>query len=348
VDAEKKLLGDKWMDQSAIALSGNAFNFGPEDDNLVGSAREYNDINERWIRFIDRNLFKYKVAKTAADNASLEVTARSRSMNGFTLARFRTTSGKYRLVRQAQEIGSDSRDRYVVYLPLGGDIEFAQFGRELTCGPASSFAFLSAAEPLTHTKLGNNDTLCFLMPRVFVDQRLVNGQDRCARPSDGAVGVGHLAGVSLATFARDAAKMSAQEFQSVCQMIGDLVLLALSCNADLMSGEKSIRAANLARIKAIVRSRVADPDLTPGDIAKQCRLSLSYVHNLFRDESLTLGEFIKSERLQRAHQLLKSPFGPRMTVTDVALECGFSSSSHFSRAFSQAFGLPPRDVLRGR
>src|SRR6202012_1693175 len=122
-------------------------------------------------------------------------------------------------------------------------------------------------------------TLCFLMPRVFVDQRLVNGQDKCARPCESAVGVGHLAGVSLSTFARDAAKMSAQEFQSVCQMIGDLVLLALSCNADLMSGEKSIRAANLARIKGVVRSRVADPDLTAADIARQCRLSLSYVHN---------------------------------------------------------------------
>ncbi|HEX3914309.1 MAG TPA: helix-turn-helix domain-containing protein [Steroidobacteraceae bacterium] len=336
------------MDQSAIGLSGTTFNFGPEDDNLVGSAREYDDINERWIRFIDRNLFKYKVAEPAANRTCLEVTARSRSINGFTLARFRTTSGKYRLVRRAQEIGSDSRDRYVVYLPLSGDIEFAQFGRELTCGPSSSFAFLSAAEPLTHTKLGNNDTLCFLMPRVFVDQRLVNGQDKCARPSESAVGVGHLAGVSLATFARDAAKMSAQEFQSVCQMIGDIVLLALSCKADLMSGERTIRAANLARIKSIVRSRAADPDLSPGDIARQCRLSLSYIHNLFRDERRTLGEFVKSERLQRAHQLLKSPRTPRMTVTDVALECGFSSSSHFSRVFSQTFGLAPRDVLRGR
>ena len=186
------------------------------------------------------------------------------------------------------------------------------------------------------------------MPRVFVDQRLVNGQDKCVRPSEGAVGIGHLACVSLATLARDAETMSAQEFQSVCQMIGDIVLLALSCNADLMSGEKSIRAATLARIKGIVRSRVADPDCSPGGIAKQCKLSLSYVHNLFRDEGQTIGEFIKSERLQRAHHLLKSPFGPRMTVTDVALECGFSNSSHFSRAFKQAFGLPPRDVLRAR
>ena len=336
------------MDQSSIAVNDSAFNFGGGEDNLVGSARECNDVNERWIRFIDRNLFKYKVAKTAADNTCLEVTARSRSVNGFTLARFTTTSGKCRLVRQAQEIGNDSRDRYVVYMPLQGHLELGQFGREQTCGPSSSFGFLSAAEPLTHTKLGNNDTLCFLMPRVFVDQRLLNGQDRCARGSSGSEGVGHLASVALVAFARDAASMSIEEFQSVCQMIGDLVLLALSRNADLMSGEKSIRAANLARIKGIVRSRVADPDLTPVDIAKQCRLSLSYVHNLFRDERRTLGEFIKTERLQRAQQLLKSPSSPHVTVTDVALECGFSNSSHFSRAFSHAFGLAPRDVLRSR
>ncbi|MEO7208158.1 MAG: helix-turn-helix domain-containing protein [Steroidobacteraceae bacterium] len=337
------------LDNSAIAPRRSALSFGPEDDNLVGSAREYNDMSERWIRFIDRNLFKYKVDKTVGDDTCFEVSARSRrSASGFTLARFTTACRRSKLVREAPEIGSDSRDQYVVYMSLRGDLEFVQFGRQLACSPASSFAFLSATEPLTHTKLGNNDTLCFLMPRAFIDQRLLNCEDKCARPSEVALGVGHLAAVSLVAFARDAAKMNGQEFQSACQLIGDLVLLALSRHAELMSGEKSIRAASLARIKAFVRSRVADPDLAPADIAMQCKLSLSYVHNLFRDESRTLGEFIKSERLQRAHQLLKSPSSPRLTVTDVALDCGFSSSSHFSRAFSQAFGLAPRDVLRGR
>ncbi len=336
------------VDQGAIATKGSAPNFVPDDDHLIGSTREYSDIKERWIGFIHRNLFSYKVGSTPAEDSCVAVAARSRAMNGFTIARFTTTSGKYRLVRQASEIGADCRDLYVIYLPLQGDLEFEQFGRTLPCRPNSSFAFLSAADPLTHVKLGNNDTLCFLMPRQFVDQRLLDGPDRCARGCEGASGIGHLATASLAAFSRDAANMSAQEFQRVCHVLGDLVLLAIGREADLMSAETPVRAANLARIKRFVRSRVADPDLTPAIIARQCKLSLSYVHNLFRDEKHSLGEFIKIERLQRAHQLLNSAAYPHVTVTSVALECGFVNSSHFSREFSHAFGIAPSDVLRGR
>ncbi|HEX4241678.1 MAG TPA: helix-turn-helix domain-containing protein [Steroidobacteraceae bacterium] len=336
------------MDQCAIEVKGDTYNLGPEDQNLVGSVREYRDLNERWIRFIDRNLFKYKVARPATADACFSVSARSRHTgDGFTLARFTTTCGKYKLARQSPEISSDSRDLYVVYMSLRGDLEFVQYGRVLSRTP-STFAFLSATEPLTHTKLGNNDTLCFLMPRAFVAQRMLDADDRCATPAEGTVGVGHLAAASLIAFARDAARMNGQEFHRVCEMLGELVLLALGSSADLMSGERSIRAANLARIKALVRSRIADPDLSPAAIAEQSKLSVSYVHNLFRDEKRSLGEFIKAERLKRAHQLLRSPSSPRMTVTDVAVDCGFSSSSYFSRTFSQAFGRAPSDILRGR
>jgi AraC family transcriptional regulator len=30
-----------------------------------------------------------------------------------------------------------------------------------------------------------------------------------------------------------------------------------------------------------------------------------------------------------------------MNLTDIALECGFSSASHFSRRFKQQFGFTP-------
>jgi AraC-like DNA-binding protein len=333
---------------AANALNKSGIELSCQEDRLVGSARLRADVHESYTNFIARNLFKYEIAKTAANDACLEVDARARSISGFTVARFTTTCGKSRLVRGAPEIGNDARDRYVVYMSLRGDLEFTQLRRTQICSPSSCFTFLSAAEPISHIKLGDNDTLCFLMPRDFVDQRLMCAHNRCARPFEFREGLGHLVHLTLAGFAGDSAKMSTAEFQTACCLMGDLVLLALSGDADVMAGEKSIRAANLARLRAVVRARCSEPELSLCDIANDCRLSLSYVHNLFRDNGSTLGEFLKAERLQRARQLLEFPAGPAVTVTDVSYACGFSSPSRFSTVFRRAFGVSPRDVLRQR
>jgi AraC family transcriptional regulator len=55
----------------------------------------------------------------------------------------------------------------------------------------------------------------------------------------------------------------------------------------------------------------------------------------------TLAAFVKRVRLERAVYLLSHRTDARLT--DVALACGFSSSSDFSRSFRERFGVAPRD-----
>jgi transcriptional regulator GlxA family with amidase domain len=43
-------------------------------------------------------------------------------------------------------------------------------------------------------------------------------------------------------------------------------------------------------------------------------------------------------RLARARTLLRQTVDP---VLAVAVECGFTSTSHFSHAYKRAFGIPP-------
>ncbi len=53
----------------------------------------------------------------------------------------------------------------------------------------------------------------------------------------------------------------------------------------------------------------------------------------------TLNQFVKRQRLERALYLMSH--APRRSLTDVALDCGFSSSSDFSRSFKQRYGAAP-------
>src|SRR5207248_1223628 len=65
-----------------------------------------------------------------------------------------------------------------------------------------------------------------------------------------------------------------------------------------------------------------------------------HFHRIFRtlmDE--TLASFIKRVRLERSVYLLSHL--KRSTLTDIAISCGFSSSSDFSRVFRGHYGVPP-------
>ena len=86
--------------------------------------------------------------------------------------------------------------------------------------------------------------------------------------------------------------------------------------------------------------RHLDGDLQLEEVARAACFSPFHFHRVFKSlVGETLAEFVKRQRLERALFLMSH--APRRSLTEVALECGFSSSSEFSRSFKQRFGAPP-------
>jgi AraC family transcriptional regulator len=80
--------------------------------------------------------------------------------------------------------------------------------------------------------------------------------------------------------------------------------------------------------------------LTLEEVSKAAGFSPFHFHRVFKAFlGETLGQFVKRQRLERALFLMSH--APQQSLTDVAMECGFSSSSDFSRSFKQHYGLPP-------
>jgi AraC family transcriptional regulator len=76
------------------------------------------------------------------------------------------------------------------------------------------------------------------------------------------------------------------------------------------------------------------------DVAAVAHVSPFHFHRLFKSVvGETLAQFVKRQRLERALYLLSHNAG--RSLTDVALQCGFSSSSDFSRSFKQHYGVAP-------
>lgn len=68
-----------------------------------------------------------------------------------------------------------------------------------------------------------------------------------------------------------------------------------------------------------------------------------HFHRVFRTlMGETLNEFVRRQRLERALFLMSHD--KSRSLTDIALDCGFSSSSDFSRSFKKRYGVPPSAI----
>ena len=85
--------------------------------------------------------------------------------------------------------------------------------------------------------------------------------------------------------------------------------------------------------------------VTVETLAEVARLSPSHFTRVFRKE---LGrspmEYVQGIRLERAKKLLLA--GDR-SISDIALECGFGSSSYLSACFQKEYRMTPREFRKG-
>jgi AraC family transcriptional regulator len=98
------------------------------------------------------------------------------------------------------------------------------------------------------------------------------------------------------------------------------------------------------RVIDYISAHLADP-LPLEQLSRLAHFSPFHFHRIFR--SLTdepLHAFIRRLRLERA--VSRMQYGPKATLTTIAFQSGFASSSDFSRAFKQTYGFSPRYFSR--
>ena len=97
-----------------------------------------------------------------------------------------------------------------------------------------------------------------------------------------------------------------------------------------------------ARINRVLDyiERNLDGDLSLEHLAGIACFSPFHFHRVFRAiMGEPLGRFIQRLRIEAAARKLAG--APHIPITTIALECGFSDSSAFSRAFREQFGMTP-------
>jgi AraC family transcriptional regulator of arabinose operon len=93
------------------------------------------------------------------------------------------------------------------------------------------------------------------------------------------------------------------------------------------------------RIKLVFSRIESDPSICPADLAALVHLSPSRLRHLFKHETgTTLGQYLKSVRLRQGEVLLRTTF---LTIKEILIHLGLTSSSNFARAFKKTYGVAP-------
>jgi AraC-like DNA-binding protein len=108
----------------------------------------------------------------------------------------------------------------------------------------------------------------------------------------------------------------------------------------------SRRRALLLRVRAFIEERLADPDLSPRNIAAAHFISVRYLHRLFEAEQSTVADRIRRRRLERCRRDLLDPALAGEPVSAIGMRWGLPDAGHFSRLFRAAYGLPPAEYRR--
>jgi AraC-like DNA-binding protein len=102
--------------------------------------------------------------------------------------------------------------------------------------------------------------------------------------------------------------------------------------------QKRVTRERVERAKELLARDLANP-LTLVALGQEVGCSPFYLSRMFsREVGLTIPQYLRKLRMERAAELLRTG---RYNVTEAATEVGYSSLSHFSKAFCETIGCCP-------
>ena len=104
------------------------------------------------------------------------------------------------------------------------------------------------------------------------------------------------------------------------------------------------RNTRLIKAMQMMQDNIEEP-VDVSDIADEIQISRRQLERLFkRYVNMTPNRFYYDLRISRAHALLNET---NMTVTEISIACGFSSTGQFGKRFKEKFGVSPQGFRKG-
>lgn len=248
--------------------------------------------------------------------------------------------------RRRQHLAQLDKDCYYLQILQKGHAQLVQGRHELPSNQAVAAMFYSG-EPYDLQCLADIRALYLEIPRESLRNRLARQDFPIAGNVGIGSGVGKLAAQLCVNLAAESRAITHADKARLGAELLNIVALALDRDPGPDTDGDPHRQARLSLIQSWIEQHLSDPELSLEAIARHHNISVRLLHHLFRQEGESPAEWIWSRRLQKCHDLIRSPQEMHRSITDIAYSLGFSSSSHFSNAFKARFGMRPSEARRG-
>lgn len=242
--------------------------------------------------------------------------------------------------RKKRHLKALEKDCYYLQYQESGEIGLTQMGTQILTD-RTTMGLYSASEAYT-LDIGDSQGRYIEIPTQLLIDEFGAGHVPLIRAIDGKSGMGRVLLEFIRTLYAESGRFNTQTRAQLGQEL--ISLLALTVRQPNKAPEKaSLRSARLSAIKRYIETNAADPLLSAKQIAHDNGISVRYLHRLFEDQEQSVSGWLWALRLDRAFAALQT-CGPETSISAVAFDHGFNSSSHFSNAFKARFGMSPRDV----
>ncbi|MBO0903352.1 helix-turn-helix domain-containing protein [Jiella sonneratiae] len=245
--------------------------------------------------------------------------------------------------RHEQHLLEEQDENYLVTVPELAEVRFVQDGRDVSCSPGG-FLIERSHLPYEFSHRDPASLWVLKVPNAVLEARIRRPERLATLRFDARSGAGALFVDMLRLAVARISEFDAASRHLIGNQLVELLAAAVAADERLLMGSStSVRNAHLCRAEAVIRSRLADPQLSPQSVADACGISLRYLQQIFEAENTTVGGQIRAQRLALCDERLRDPRF-RGSISEIAYECGFSDQAQFSRNYRARFGCTPRQT----
>ncbi|MGD9943925.1 MAG: helix-turn-helix domain-containing protein [Burkholderiaceae bacterium] len=254
-------------------------------------------------------------------------------------------SAQHRIRRSSTQVHRQGGDRLMLSLQCQGNALLSQKGvvQDVAAG---EFGLLNAGAPFEIAFPAQTSRRLILLPRHLfgANSPVLKALDRPLKLAGGS----RLAPLLTETVRLLTDTDTAVHDRATDALVGTVVeLLAMELGERDGLRAHSRNAAELSfdTIRKFTELHLTDPELSPAMVASACRVSVRTLHRLFRRYADSSFEsHVIEARLALSEQMLRAR--RTRTVSEAAYACGFNNVSHFTKRFSERFGVSPVQLLR--
>ena len=248
---------------------------------------------------------------------------------------------RHRVIRDSHRL-RDSEAAYLkIVAPWEGHAKVLQNG-QLASVSSGDWVIYDTSQAYEVANPCHTEHLIMMVPKQSIAERGLRLDGLMARSVSGSSGIARIALQTMRSTYQELDSMTAPLARRAGELLVDMVHLSLQAMAGQATAVTQ-KQALYDRICEHVACHVRDPGLSVEQVAQTLNCSKRHLHNAFAGRELSLGAFIQQSRLELCMRELHSPALVHRTITEIAMDCGFGNSAHFSRAFKAYTGMSPSD-----